>query len=60
MEHDLREAALLADKPQKQKPPGWIADQHRKQEERRCYVCGGRDDGGCHGINGELYECPWY
>lgn len=48
------------DRPVKQKPAGWMADQHRKQEERRCYVCGGRDDGGCHGIDGERAECPWY
>jgi hypothetical protein len=39
---------------------GWLADQHRKQEERRCYVCNGRDDGGCHGMDGERAECPWY
>lgn len=42
------------------RPLGWIADQHRKQEERRCYVCGGRDDGGCHGIDGQRAECPWF
>lgn len=42
------------------KPSGWLRDQHQRQEERRCYVCGGRDDGGCHGIDGERAECPWY
>jgi hypothetical protein len=61
---DLRAAAIQARperrEPPKQKPIGWLADQHRKQEERRCYVCGGRDDGGCHGIDGERAECPWY
>jgi hypothetical protein len=46
--------------PAERRNVGWIADQFRKQEERRCYVCGGRDDGGCHGVNGEMYECPWY
>jgi hypothetical protein len=44
----------------KPRNPLWLADQHRKQDDRRCYVCGGRDDGGCHGIDGEMYECPWY
>lgn len=38
----------------------WLADQFRKQEERRCYVCGSRDDGCCRGIDGEMAECPWY
>lgn len=51
---------LTDDKERKPRNVQWLADQHRKQEERRCYVCGGCDDGGCHGINGEMYECPWY
>ena len=57
----LHQAAMQA-KPEPQKPrnPQWLADQFRKQEERRCYVCAGWDDGGCHGIDGERAECPWY
>jgi hypothetical protein len=36
------------------------ADSLRRSDTSRCYVCGGLDDGACHGVDGERAECPWY